>query len=222
MAMPTKIMVIRHAEKPDDKHKGVTSHGDEDNESLIVRGWQRAGALTVLFDPTIGSLQNAALAVPKAIYASDPKKASEADDDDDKKGSKSKRPLQTITPLAERLGIKDKVKVKFAKGDEKHMVESVLAESGVVLISWQHQKIPDIAKHIVGSNPPTKPIPTKWPGDRFDIVWVFTPPAMGLRPGPAATLERGREHRSVVKVMAGRMLPSADARSRMATPAVMP
>ena len=133
MAMPTKIMVIRHAEKPDDKHKGVTSHGDEDNESLIVRGWQRAGALTVLFDPTIGSLQNAALAVPKAIYASDPKKASEADDDDDKKGSKSKRPLQTITPLAERLGIKDKVKVKFAKGDEKHMVESVLAESGVVV-----------------------------------------------------------------------------------------
>jgi len=57
------------------------------------------------------------------------------------------------------------------------MVESVLGESGVVLISWQHQKIADIAKHIVGSKPPTKPIPAKWPGDRFDIVWVFTPPA---------------------------------------------
>jgi hypothetical protein len=177
MAMPTKIMVIRHAEKPDDKHQGVTSHGDADKESLIVRGWQRAGALTALFDPTNGPLQNPNLAVPKVIYASDPEKPSEADDDDGKKGSKSKRPLQTITPLAERLGIKDKVNVKFAKGDEKHMVESVLGESGVVLISWQHQKIADIAKHIVGSKPPTKPIPARWPGDRFDIVWVFTPPA---------------------------------------------
>ena len=37
MAMPTKIMVIRHAEKPDDKHKGVTSHGDEDNELFARR-----------------------------------------------------------------------------------------------------------------------------------------------------------------------------------------
>jgi broad specificity phosphatase PhoE len=177
MAMPTKIMVIRHAEKPDDKHQGVTSHGDADKASLIVRGWQRAGAITALFDPTNGPLQNPNLVVPKVIYASDPEKPSEADDDDGKKGSKSKRPLQTITPLAERLGIKDKVNVKFAKGDEKHMVESVLGESGVVLISWQHQKIADIAKHIVGSKPPTKPIPAKWPGDRFDIVWVFTPPA---------------------------------------------
>ena len=177
MAMPTKIMVIRHAEKPDGTHEGVTSHGDPDKESLIVRGWQRAGALVVLFDPANGSLQNPNLAMPKVIYASDPEKGSEADDDDGKKGSKSKRPLQTITPLAERLGIKDKVNVKFMKGEEKQMVDSVLADTGVVLISWQHQKITDIAKHIVGSKPPTKPIPSKWPGDRFDVVWVFTPPA---------------------------------------------
>jgi hypothetical protein len=177
MAMPTKIMVIRHAEKPDGTHEGVTAHGDQDKESLIVRGWQRAGALTVLFDPTNGSLQNPNLAVPKIIYAANPEKPSEADDDEGKKGSKSKRPLQTITPLAERLGIKDKVNVEFAKGQEKEMVDSVLAKTGVVLISWQHEKISDIAKHIVGSKAPTKPIPTKWPDDRFDIVWVFTPPA---------------------------------------------
>jgi broad specificity phosphatase PhoE len=177
MAMPTKIMVIRHAEKPDATHDGVTVHGNQDKESLIVRGWQRAGALAALFDPANGPLQNAHLAVPKIIYASDPEKASTEADDDGQAGSKSKRPLQTITPLAERLGIKDRVNVKFAKGQEKQMVDSVLGESGVVLISWQHQKVPDIAKHIVGSKPPTKPIPSKWPGDRFDIVWVFTPPA---------------------------------------------
>jgi hypothetical protein len=69
------------------------------------------------------------------------------------------------------------VNVSFAKGDEQQIVDSVLAESGVVLISWQHERIPQIAKDIVGSKPPAKPIPSKWPGDRFDIVWVFTPPA---------------------------------------------
>lgn len=177
MAMPTKIMVIRHAEKPDNTHEGVTAHGAQDKECLIVRGWQRAGALVALFDPAEGSLQNSNLAIPQVIYASDPEKGSEADDDDGKKGSKSKRPLETITPLSERLGIKDEVNTDFAKGQEKQMVDSVLGENGVVLIAWQHQKIPDIAKHIVGSKPPKNPIPSKWPGDRFDIVWVFTPPA---------------------------------------------
>ena len=176
MVTPTKIMVIRHAEKPDGTHEGVTADGVPDKECLIVRGWQRAGGLVALFDPADGPLQNANLAVPNIIYASDPEKDSTEANDGSKKLSKSKRPLQTITPLAERLGIKDNVNVNFAKGQEKQMVDSVLAEAGVVLISWQHQKIPDIAKHIVGSRPPTNPIPSPWPDDRFDVVWVFTPP----------------------------------------------
>ena len=174
--MPTKIMIIRHAEKPDDTHEGVSSDGSADKESLIVRGWQRAGGLVALFDPTNGPLQNSNLAVPEIIYASDPEKGSKADDDDGKKGSKSKRPLETITPLAGRLGLKDRVNTNFAKGEEKQMVDSVLAETGVVLISWQHQKIPDIAKRIVDSKPPSNPIPGTWPSERFDIVWVLTPP----------------------------------------------
>ena len=181
MAVPSKIMVIRHAEKPKNLDAGVTANGNKDKESLIVRGWQRAGALVALFDPANGLLQNAHLGLPKVIYASDPKKSSQATDDDGKKGSKSKRPLQTITPLAERLGIKNKVNIKFAKGQEKQMVDSVLAEKGVVLISWQHEKIPQIAKYIVGSKPPKKRLPTKWPGKRFDIVWVFTPPAKSAK-----------------------------------------
>ena len=48
MAMPSKIIVIRHAEKPDATDEGVTPHGAGDKESLIVRGWQRAGALVAL------------------------------------------------------------------------------------------------------------------------------------------------------------------------------
>src|SRR5580704_1713391 len=43
------ILVVRHAEKPDGRlGSGVAQAGTIDKESLTVRGWQRAGALTHL------------------------------------------------------------------------------------------------------------------------------------------------------------------------------
>jgi len=43
----TKIMVIRHAEKPTSHPPpyGITLEGVREKESMTVRGWQRAGAL---------------------------------------------------------------------------------------------------------------------------------------------------------------------------------
>jgi len=41
---------------------------------------------------------------------------------------------------------------------------------GIALIAWQHEEIPAIGEAILGSKPGTLP---KWPGDRFDLVWVF-------------------------------------------------
>ena len=53
---PTKIMIIRHGEKPLDSPKkkgpwGVQLDGQESAKSLIVPGWQRAGALNAFFAP---------------------------------------------------------------------------------------------------------------------------------------------------------------------------
>ena len=46
-----KIMLVRHAEKPGEPPPphGVDPAGEKDKDSLIVRGWQRAGALACLF-----------------------------------------------------------------------------------------------------------------------------------------------------------------------------
>jgi len=180
--MPTalKVMFVRHGEKPTIKHQapyGVTPDGEQDWESLTVRGWLRAGALDMLFNPTDGAFVDPALATPKLIYASKPRDLGIAAPADDDGGSKSKRPLQTITPLAAKLGLAPNL--DYGKGDEAALAKHVLKQSGAILIAWQHEAIPEIAQYLVGTNPPKAAIPAEWPGARFDVVWVFDPPPKG-------------------------------------------
>jgi broad specificity phosphatase PhoE len=175
LARLKKVMVIRHGEKPKRKGSqpfGLSPDGVEDWESLTVRGWQRAGALAALLAPHDGGHPVRPLATPSVIFASKPGKGAASDTKVD--GSKSKRPLQTITPLANKLKLSPKL--TCGKGDEAKLAQNVLAQTGVVLISWQHERIRDIAQHLVKGRPPKKPIPSVWPGNRFDVVWIFDPP----------------------------------------------
>ncbi len=171
----SKVMIIRHAEKPlvkDQAPYGITADGVEDWKSLTVQGWQRAGALRALFAPLAGVFSANALAVPAVIFASNAVKAVAAEADQE--GSNSKRPEQTVTPLASWLGLTPNL--SYGKGDEAGLIEAVLKQKGVVLISWQHERIVEIAEILVKDRPPKEPIPQKWPVNRFDLVWVFDPP----------------------------------------------
>jgi broad specificity phosphatase PhoE len=154
-----KIMVVRHAEKPTNSPPpyGVTDEGEREGESLAVRGWQRAGALAALLAPQDGSFQHPSLAEPRFIYASRPTKR-----------NGSRRPLETITPLAEKLAIR--VNDHFPKGDYEEMLEEVLLCRGVVLVSWQHEFIPKIANRVLGDETTA---PQEWPAERYDVIWVF-------------------------------------------------
>lgn len=154
----TKIMIIRHAEKPPASGKplGVTADGDQDAESLIIQGWQRAGALACFFAPTHGPLQNAELSTPKFLFASE-----------SKSGAGSMRPIETITPLSRKLGLTPKTHKKSAIDK---VAADAMASGGTALICWQHEDIPSIANIIMGNQ---TTVPQTWPGDRFDIVWVF-------------------------------------------------
>lgn len=153
-----KIMVIRHAEKPSDDGsiKGVDAAGKEDKHELIVRGWQRAGALARFFAP-LKAFTDPRLAQPKTIFAS------KVDD----KGS-SLRPQHTVLELATLLGLK--LALDYAKGEEDKLVKAAVAADGPVLIAWEHEAIPDIANRILGNK---TTVPQHWPGSRFDLVWVF-------------------------------------------------
>jgi hypothetical protein len=45
----TRVMIVRHAEKPVEQINGIDEFGNTDSTSLIPQGWQRAGALVPLF-----------------------------------------------------------------------------------------------------------------------------------------------------------------------------
>jgi hypothetical protein len=158
-AKAEKIMVIRHAEKPGKGAPpfGVDQEGSPDPESLAPLGWQRAGALTVLFAPAKGTLQDPALAVPRFLFAcgNEPQR-------------KRLRPLETIIPLARRLGIP--VDTTFIAGEEEQLADAAMGSPGVVLISWEHKHIHLIANRILGDETTA---PQAWPEERFDVVWVF-------------------------------------------------
>ena len=152
-------MLIRHAEKPakDGAPFGVNRKGLRSKEALAVRGWQRAGALTSLFAPANGQFQHPSLATPQFLYASKPQL---------RKGSR--RSLQTITPLGDKLAIK--INSEFQRSEFAGMIEDVFSRNGVVLISWQREYIPDIASLILGDSTIA---PSDWPEERYDMIWVF-------------------------------------------------
>jgi hypothetical protein len=162
--MPTqKIMLIRHAEKPDGKDDGVSADGKKNDEELIVRGWQRSGGLVRLFAPRDGKFVDPHLAQPNIIFASGVAKH-----------SASLRPQHTVLELATVLGLT--LQTKYLKGDEADLVKAAVAATGPVLIAWEHQDIPDVVNTIVGDN---TTCPQKWPGARFDMVWVLDAKSSG-------------------------------------------
>ena len=159
LKLATKIMLIRHAEKPakDFAPFGVTAQGEQSKESLEVRGWQRAGALANLLAPTDNRFQHASLARPQFLYASKPLR---------RKGSR--RPLETITPLADKLAIR--INSNYPRFESEAMVKEIVLCEGVVLVCWQREYIPEIASYILGDN---KTAPQNWPENCFDLIWVF-------------------------------------------------
>ena len=158
----SKIMVIRHGEKPDGQSTGVQETGDSSSHDLTVRGWQRAGALACLFAPARGPVQDPLLAKPAFIFAS------AAAGDPDAGNAKSRRSRETVTPLAQLLGLE--IDLIFSKGEERELVAAAQQCSGPVLIAWQHENINSIANAILGETS----APADWPADRFDVVFVFT------------------------------------------------
>lgn len=178
--LPAAIYIIRHGEKPTTANEmddpdanagassskpkqilGVDIDGQNNDDSLIPQGWQRAGGLATLFDPTDGQFPSPYLNRPTLIAAPSYGKPEEH------------RTYQTVWPLALKLGGTPTVTV--AVGDEDQLATWLLQQvDQIVLVCWEHDHIQDItaqlAPVISGGD-----VPGPWPSDRFDIVVALTP-----------------------------------------------
>jgi hypothetical protein len=141
-AKPAKVMIMRHGEKP------------EKGDDLTQKGQERAWALVPFF--TCDSLYGK----PDAIFAQEP-----TDE------HRSRRPVQTVTPLANALKVDIK---KFGHSDFAKMVRQIMTDSQydgqMVLICWEHHAIPDVAAEFGIKNAPV------WPDNIFDRLWIITFP----------------------------------------------
>jgi hypothetical protein len=157
---PEQIAIIRHGEKPPPfgPPHGIDENGKPHPHSLVVRGWQRAGALVNFFCVPSDS----SLLCPTRLY-SPPRHGGDGDHG---------RPNETILALAAKLGTA--IDTTFVLDQEEALANRVLESgSGVVLISWEHKRIPKIVNALVGGQ-----IAPPWPDDRYDLVWV-----LDLQPG---------------------------------------
>lgn len=143
-AAPARVVIMRHAEKP--------ASGSELNE----RGFLRAKALVDFFKT---SSEMTKYGVPVAVYAMAPK----GEDG-------TLRPIQTVIPLAQSLGLE--IKKAYNKKHVAALVSEIMRdpayEGRTVVVCWAHDGIPDIVEAFGWTGGPDK-----WPGPVFDRAWVI-------------------------------------------------
>jgi hypothetical protein len=171
---PKQVLIIRHGEKLGDPKKE-----DDGGRHLSVQGSARAADLPSLFAPPLGLFscglrpkadefhghyhhvpiksKPARFATPNFIVAT-------------ARSKHSKRPMETVTPLATALDLP--INDGFDDTEIKKLANAILTELAfagkIVLICWHHGKIPDIAKALGIKKPP------KWDAKVFDRVWQIT------------------------------------------------
>lgn len=170
--LPRSISLIRHGEKQigDALPQGVSVDGTPDPYSMTPRGWQRAGALVGLFVDRPDGGAPALLPTPTHLFASEigPQ-------------SQSRRPDETLQPIAARLGLT--IAESFLPDQVDELAKALSACDGHVLVAWEHKRIPLIAARLVAD---TSTVPQLWPDDRYDLVWI-------IEPGPDGVLSHLRQ-----------------------------
>jgi broad specificity phosphatase PhoE len=82
----------------------------------------------------------------------------------------SKRPLQTLQPLARAIGLK--INDNFGGGDYEELAEEILSRSRyaarTILICWRHESIPHLARKLLATD-----VPSRWRSNDFVSVWVI-------------------------------------------------
>jgi hypothetical protein len=146
LAQPAQVLIIRHAEKPQEKSA----------TTLSLKGQERAMALMPFLTQSPELIYRG---LPVALFATKiiPKDLSQF-------------ALETIAPLSQRLRVLPDA--HYAKWEYADLAQEVMTnlkyENRSVLICWDHEYIPRLAAALGVPGPPA------WPDNVFDRVWSIT------------------------------------------------
>jgi hypothetical protein len=77
------------------------------------------------------------------------------------------RMFQTMIPFAAKYNLQ--LTSKFGEDETSEMAKAVLQRTGVVMIVWEHKRIPDIVRALGAHD-----TELHWPDDDYDSLWVIT------------------------------------------------
>jgi hypothetical protein len=147
---PARVLLIRHAEKPDDV---LSTH-------LSEAGVKRAEALPKLFEKTDDRPEP--FPKPDFLIAA-------------RNTKNSRRPVETLAPLTKALDLK--IDTGFDREEPATLVKALFGKSKyagkTILVSWHHGEIVALAKALGVESPP------EWKDHTFDRVWDLTFDAEG-------------------------------------------
>jgi broad specificity phosphatase PhoE len=165
-AQPSQVLIIRHAEKPDD-----------DSIHLSPNGQKRAEALPRLFMKSLD--RPVPFPKPDFLFAT-------------KMSSHGNRPVETVTPLARALNLD--INAWFKDDEFAQLATELLTNpryaGKTVLVCWHHGTIPKLAEKLKAED-----VPDHWKELVFDKVSPSVERHHETRPGeprhPSATLVIG-------------------------------
>jgi hypothetical protein len=141
---PAHILIIRHAEKPP---------ADAASPDLSAEGRDRAEALPKLFLKADNRPEP--FPTPDFLFATGDSKD-------------SRRPTETVAPLAKALGLK--VNDRFGVADGAKLADELFHDpkyaGKTILLCWRHHMIPELAGLLKADG-----APDVWNPDVFDRVW---------------------------------------------------
>ncbi len=147
LSQPAQIIVIRHAEKPD----------DPENVHLSLKGRQRAMALVPYLTETP---ELAAHGLPAALFATSAQKL-----------GRSLRPQETLEPLAKMLNLP--LRTPFQNKEYELLARYVTTNADfrgkTVVICWVNEYMPELLESLGANNLSRK----KWKSGSFDRTYLI-------------------------------------------------
>lgn len=145
-ARPALVILLRHAEKPE----------DESNPHLSTQGYDRANALVGFFATNAVIATNPPVA---ALFAARPAKA-----------NGSVRCQETMSPLVQhlKLPLSTAYRAEDFKPLARHLLESTNYSGKTVVVCWPRTELIGLAKALGAV-----PKPKTWKSEVYDRVWLL-------------------------------------------------